>query len=154
MTKKTNKKPIILAIETSCDETGVAITRQADNQIKVLSEAVASQIDIHKLTGGVIPEVAAREHVSVIKPLLEQVIGDSGVTPNQLSAIAVTIGPGLQPALSVGVTTAQTLAYAWQKPIIPIHHLEGHIAAALFSSQIPNPKRQHLANYSLPTTNY
>jgi len=136
--------PIILAIETSCDETGVAVVHQKKQAIETLASEISSQIDIHALTGGVVPEVAAREHATVIQPMLGKVLSDSKtrIASSQaprndshlnLDAIAVTVGPGLVPALSVGVTTAQALAYAWQKPIIPVHHLEGHIYSALLS---------------------
>lgn len=133
----------LLALETSCDETGVAILNRVGDTIKVLSSKVASQVDIHKLTGGVVPEVAAREHASIIRPMIAKVISDSKVTGENLDAIAVTIGPGLVPALSVGVTAAQTLAYAWQKPIIPVHHLAGHIYSALLTK-----------DYNLKTNNF
>ena len=102
--------------------------RRTGNNIKVLSSQLASQIDIHKLTGGIIPEIAAREHVTAIQAMLP------AIKKTDVDYIAVTVGPGLQPALSIGVTTAQTLSYAWKKPIIPIHHLEGHIYSALLSS--------------------
>lgn len=123
----------ILAIETSCDETGVAMVRAQDDQVKILSQTVASQVDIHVVTGGVVPEVAAREHVAVIKPLLEQVMTEAKIESNDVSAIAVTVGPGLQPALAVGVTAAQAIAFAWGKPVVPVHHLEGHIYSALLA---------------------
>ena len=153
----------ILAIETSCDETGLAVLRKENDKIEVLSQVVASQIDIHKETGGVVPEVAAREHTKVLRPLLRKVLreaavengwraggpptdarkvirrapgggaSETGPVPS-IDAIAVTVGPGLIPALVVGVTAAQTLAYAWNKPIVPVHHIEGHIYSALLSS--------------------
>ncbi|MFH1353825.1 MAG: tRNA (adenosine(37)-N6)-threonylcarbamoyltransferase complex transferase subunit TsaD [bacterium] len=123
----------LLALETSCDETGVAVLRQVGDSIRVLASEIASQVDVHKLTGGVVPEVAAREHVSVLRPLIEKVIINSDIKPAELTAIAVTVGPGLVPALSIGITAAQTLAFAWQKPIIPVHHLEGHIYSALLA---------------------
>ncbi len=123
--------------------------------VRVLGEAIASQIDIHRATGGVVPEVAAREHVSVIRPLIERVMHEAGCEPRDLDAMAVTVGPGLMPALSVGVTAARTLAYVWDKPIVPVHHIEGHIASALLSAEestktkaqipnnfkVPNPKQ-------------
>lgn len=121
----------LLAIETSCDETGVAILRKEDNNIVVLADDVASQIDIHKLTGGVVPEVAAREHVQVIGPMVKNVFKKSKLTPGDIDGIAVTVGPGLMPALGVGVQTARTLSYVWKKPIVPVHHIEGHIYSAL-----------------------
>ena len=131
--------PTLLAIETSCDETGVALLTKAGEGVTVLSSAVASQVDVHALTGGVVPEVAAREHLSVINPLIEKVL-DESVVSSQLSvardaidAIAVTVGPGLIPALVVGVQTARTLACAWNTPIVPVHHIEGHIVSALLS---------------------
>lgn len=114
----------ILAIETSCDESSVAVLR--DEQIFQLT---ASQIDVHKQFGGVVPEVAAREHVPVMMPFVEQVLAQAGITPEQLDRIAVTAGPGLITSLLVGVETARALAYGWQKPIFPINHIEGHIAA-------------------------
>lgn len=128
-----------LAIETSCDETAVAIIQHSQDTISVLSQAVASQIDIHAITGGVVPEVAAREHVAVLPSLIKTILEQSQLSPASLDAIAVTVGPGLMPALVIGVTAAQTLAYTWKKPIIPIHHLEGHIASALYSAE-ENPK--------------
>ncbi|HBE90334.1 MAG TPA: tRNA (adenosine(37)-N6)-threonylcarbamoyltransferase complex transferase subunit TsaD, partial [Candidatus Andersenbacteria bacterium] len=135
-----------LAIETSCDETAVAIVRHSKDAILVLGQAVASQIDIHAVIGGVVPEVAAREHVTILPSLLRTVLKESGIKPAQLDAIAVTVGPGLMPALVIGVTAAQTLAYSWKKPIIPIHHLEGHIYSALMSQVNPNTKTQNPTN--------
>jgi N6-L-threonylcarbamoyladenine synthase len=137
------KNPHILAIETSCDETGLALLEKAGDSISVLSSQLASQIDIHKLTGGIVPEIAAREHVTAIQAMI------SDIKESDIDYIAVTVGPGLQPALSIGVTTAQVLSYAWQKPIIPIHHLEGHIYSALLH------KNENLltTHYSLLTNN-
>jgi len=133
MSKSQIKNPKILAIETSCDETGLALVQKVGDSIKVLSSQLASQINIHKLTGGIIPEIAAREHVTAIQAMLP------AVKKTDVDYIAVTVGPGLQPALSIGATTAQALSFAWQKPIIPVHHLEGHIASALFrAEEIPN----------------
>ncbi|MFA5995602.1 MAG: tRNA (adenosine(37)-N6)-threonylcarbamoyltransferase complex transferase subunit TsaD [Patescibacteria group bacterium] len=114
----------ILAIETSCDETSVAVMQ--DDKISYLT---ASQIDVHKLTGGVVPEVAAREHVQVIMPLIEQILKQTNLTGQQLDRIAVTTGPGLITSLMVGVETARTLSYSWHVPLFSINHIEGHIAA-------------------------
>lgn len=133
-----------LAMETSCDETAVAIVQHSQDTISVLSQAVASQIDIHAVTGGVVPEVAAREHVAVLPSLIKTVLEQSQLAPAELNAIAVTVGPGLMPALVIGVTAAQTLAYAWKKPIIPIHHLEGHLYSALIGQENPKAKLQNL----------
>jgi len=123
----------ILAVETSCDETGVAVLQKGGEEITVLAQALASQVDVHALTGGVVPEVAAREHVKVIGPLIQKVVKEAGIKnpESNLKAIAVTVGPGLIPALAVGVQAARTLAYVWKLPIVPVHHIEGHIYSAL-----------------------
>jgi len=150
--------PTIIAIETSCDETAVAVLRQEDDQVPtVLAQVVASQINIHKETGGVVPEVAAREHVAVIKPLIEKTVNESGLTSDDLDAIAVTVGPGLMPALSVGVSAAQALSYGWDKPVVPVHHIEGHIYSALLrSAEKPRDardKKQMTTDEKLPANN-
>src|SRR3989344_1020389 len=146
----------LLAIETSCDETGVAVLQQQGEEINVLAQALASQVNIHALTGGVVPDVAAREHAAVIAPLIKKVLADAGMgnaplTPpaggGGLGGIAVTVGPGLAPALALCVSAAQTLSYAWQKPIVPVHHLEGHVYSALLTQTSPT-------HYSLLTTNW
>src|SRR3989344_1095626 len=139
----------LLAIETSCDETGVSTVRKSGEKIEVLAEAIASQVDIHALTGGVVPEVAAREHVQVIAPMVKKAMAESGLTHNDISGIAVTVGPGLMPALAVGVTAAKTLSYIWKKPIVPVHHIEGHIYSALLNNAIGFP-----TSYQLPATSY
>ncbi len=115
----------ILAIESSCDETAFAIICEQDGKIVVEKNLLATQIEIHKLYGGVVPEVAAREHVSAIFPMLME----SGVSRDghEIDAIAVTAGPGLVPALRIGVELAKTLAWIWKKPLIAVNHLEGHI---------------------------
>lgn len=116
----------ILAIETSCDETACAIVRDGR---EVLSSVVASQIDIHAATGGVVPEVAAREHVVKIKPVIEEALQKAGLGWEEVDAIAVTQGPGLLSSLVIGFTAASTLARALGKPLIPVHHVSGHIYA-------------------------
>jgi len=123
----------VLAIETSCDETAVAAVSRNGENIQVLADEVASQADIHALTGGVVPEVAAREHVQVIGPLISKVMKDADLSDSDISAVAVTVGPGLMPALSVGVNAARTLAYGWDKPLVPVHHIEGHLYSALLA---------------------
>lgn len=115
----------ILAIETSCDETSAAIVEGT----KILSNIVASSADMHTKTGGVIPENAAREQIKSIIPVIEESLISSGLVPNELDAIAVTVGPGLIGSLLVGVETAKTLCYLWKKPIIPVNHLIGHVYA-------------------------
>jgi N6-L-threonylcarbamoyladenine synthase len=121
----------ILAIETSCDETACALV---ENGRRVISSVIASQIDIHAATGGVVPEVAAREHVLKIVPVIEEALQKAGIAktpagPADIDAIAVTRGPGLLSSLIVGYSAAATLARAWNKPLIPIHHVSGHIYA-------------------------
>lgn len=122
---------VILAIETSCDETGVAILEKGKNgKLKILSNRVVSSLPIHSGTGGIIPENAAREQVKFIIPVLEEVLEEFGKDPkNSIDAIAVTVGPGLIGSLLVGVETAKTLSILWNKPIIPVNHLLGHIYA-------------------------
>ena len=131
------KSITLLAIESSCDETGVSVVRKEQENITVLSELIASQADIHKETGGVVPEVAAREHLVVIGPMIKSAMQKAEVTKDSIDGIAVTVGPGLMPALAVGVQAAKTLAYAWDKPIVPVHHIEGHIYSALLAGENP-----------------
>ena len=115
----------ILGIESSCDETAIAILSEENGVIVIEKSLVSSQIDIHKLYGGVVPEVAAREHVSAIFPmLLECGVSRDG---HEIDAIAVTAGPGLVPALRIGVELAKTLAWLWNKPLVAANHLEGHV---------------------------
>lgn len=121
----------VLGIETSCDETAAAVIR-VDNKSKrllVLSNIIASQIDIHKKYGGVIPEVAAREHVVHILPVIDQAIKEAKINSKKIDYIAVTKGPGLITSLMSGMETVRALSYAWKKPVIEINHIEGHIFA-------------------------
>ncbi len=118
----------ILAIETSCDETAAAVVR--DGRF-VLSNIVASQAALHAQTGGVVPEVAAREHVQAIVPVVDETLRVAGVSDprHEIDLLAVTCGPGLVSALLVGITTASSLAFAWDKRVVPAHHIRGHIYA-------------------------
>ncbi len=120
---------MILAIETSCDETAASIVKKDGATITVLSSVVSSQIAIHAPFGGVVPALAAREHVRNIVPVVESALREASASRDTLDAIAVTAGPGLMPALQIGVIGAKTLSYFWNKPLIPIHHIEGHIYA-------------------------
>jgi tRNA N6-adenosine threonylcarbamoyltransferase len=115
---------IILGIETSCDETAAAIVREGRD---VCSNIIASQTDIHARYGGVVPELASRQHIIAIIPTVKEAIETAGVSRDEIDAIAVTEGPGLSGSLLVGVNLAKTLAFAWKKPLIPVNHLEGHI---------------------------
>ncbi|MBE9240109.1 tRNA (adenosine(37)-N6)-threonylcarbamoyltransferase complex transferase subunit TsaD [Synechocystis salina] len=120
---------IILAIETSCDETAVAIV----NNRNVYSNVVSSQIQTHQVFGGVVPEVASRQHLLLINACLDQALQGAGLGWPDIEAIAVTVAPGLAGALMVGVTAAKTLAMVHQKPFLGVHHLEGHIYASYLS---------------------
>jgi N6-L-threonylcarbamoyladenine synthase len=117
---------IILGIETSCDETAAAVVQDGT---KILSNVVASSVELHQKTGGIIPEIAAREQIKCILPVIQQAVQSAKYKVQNLDAIAVTIGPGLIGSLLVGVETAKTLAYVWKKPIIPVNHLQAHLYA-------------------------
>src|SRR5579883_2938631 len=119
---------LILGIESSCDETAAAVVRRGT---ETLSNVVASQIAIHTPYGGVVPELASREHLRNIVPVVRAAIAEAGITLQDLDAIAVTEGPGLAGALLVGITYAKSLAFALNKPLIAVNHLEGHIHAVL-----------------------
>lgn len=125
----------ILAIETSCDETGVAIVKNR----QILSNIVASQIEIHRVYGGVVPEVASRHHLEVINPCLEEALQAAELSWENIDGIAVTVAPGLVGALLVGVATAKTLAMVHSKPLLGVHHLEGHIYASYLSEPTLEP---------------
>jgi len=116
----------ILAIESSCDETAVAVVRDGRT---VLSNCVASQIEMHTVYGGVVPEIASRKHVEAITALTDQALADAGMTKQDLDAIAVTYGPGLIGAVLVGVNFAKGAAMSLGLPLVPVHHVRGHIAA-------------------------
>nr|WP_317358943.1 tRNA (adenosine(37)-N6)-threonylcarbamoyltransferase complex transferase subunit TsaD [uncultured Tyzzerella sp.] len=120
------KDIIILAIESSCDETSIAVVK---NGREVLSNIISSQIDTHKSFGGVVPEIASRKHIEVIDIVLDEALKQANKTLADIDAIAVTYGPGLVGALLVGVSYAKSLAYTLKKPLIPVHHIEGHIYA-------------------------
>lgn len=116
---------IILAIESSCDETSAAVT----DERKILSNVISTQIDEHKIYGGVVPEIASRRHIEAISNVCEQALLQAGVTYSDIDAVAVTFAPGLIGALLVGVNFAKGLSYALGIPLIPVHHLRSHIAA-------------------------
>ncbi|TAL19205.1 tRNA (adenosine(37)-N6)-threonylcarbamoyltransferase complex transferase subunit TsaD [Patescibacteria group bacterium] len=135
----------ILGIETSCDETALAIVEGKGERVRVARELVASQVKIHKKYGGVVPEVAARRHAEVMPWMLKKMLGRERA--RAFDVIAVTAGPGLITSLRVGVDTARSLAYAWGKPLVAVNHLAGHIAAN-FIDEITNTK------YQIPNTKF
>lgn len=120
---------MILAIETSCDETAAAIVEKDNGGVRVLSNIVSSQIALHAPFGGVVPNLAAREHTKNIVPVIESALQEARISVDNIEAVAVTAGPGLAPALQIGVMAAKTLSFLWNKPLLPIHHIEGHIYA-------------------------
>jgi N6-L-threonylcarbamoyladenine synthase len=131
---------LILGLETSCDETAASVLEVENDQVMVLSNIVSSQITLHAKWGGVVPNLAAREHLKNILPVIETALKKAGKKPENLDLIAVTNGPGLIPALLVGTTTAKTLSYLWRVPLIGIHHIEGHIYANFISNKIDKLK--------------
>ncbi len=120
------KDVYILAIESSCDETAASVVK---NGRTVLSNVISSQIELHKLYGGVVPEIASRKHIEKINQVIEEALEQAGMTLDEMDAIGVTYGPGLVGALLVGVAEAKAIAYAAKKPLVGVHHIEGHISA-------------------------
>lgn len=134
---------LILGIDTSCDDTGVAITQEGS---RVLSNRVSTQTDIHRPYGGVVPEIASRAHVENLAPLVHLCVQDAGISLGDLDAIAVTCGPGLAGCLLAGVSLAKSLAYSLHKPLIGVNHLEAHVyTAALDRPSTQCPPFPHLS---------
>jgi N6-L-threonylcarbamoyladenine synthase len=125
---------LVLGLETSCDETGVALY---DSERGLLADALFSQIDLHRAYGGVVPELASRDHVKRMLPLIRQVMTDAGTVATDIDAIAYTAGPGLVGALLVGASCAQALAFAWDIPALGVHHMEWHLLAPMLEAQPP-----------------
>ena len=117
---------IILAVESSCDETAVALVEDGR---KILTDCIASQVDLHRIYGGVVPEIASRKHIEAIYDLADQALEKTGLIRSDIDAVAVTYAPGLIGAVLVGVNFAKAAAMALNKPLIPVHHIRGHIAA-------------------------
>ncbi len=138
-------KTVILSIETSCDETAISILAWENEAPVILSNKVSSQIKLHAKWGGVVPNLAARQHVKNIDHVLKSALAETAMTPANIDIISVTNGPGLIPALLVGVNYAKTLAYLWEKPLIGIHHIEGHIYANFISDKI-----SAISNFQFP----
>ncbi|XQW85689.1 tRNA (adenosine(37)-N6)-threonylcarbamoyltransferase complex transferase subunit TsaD [Thalassotalea piscium] len=124
----------ILGIETSCDETGIAIYDEKDG---ILAHRLYSQIAVHADYGGVVPELASRDHVRKTIPLIKEVMADAGLTPEDLDGVAYTAGPGLVGALLVGCSIGRSLAYGWNLPAVPVHHMEGHLLAPMLEDDVP-----------------
>ncbi|MFH1522602.1 MAG: tRNA (adenosine(37)-N6)-threonylcarbamoyltransferase complex transferase subunit TsaD [Patescibacteria group bacterium] len=161
----------ILGIETSCDETAAAVINGNRGRVTVLSNIISSQIDIHKKYGGVVPEVAAREHVTQILPVVNEALETAGIKRDSIgrryslpsrmtkgrggiNAIAVTVGPGLITSLITGIETAKVLSYVWDIPLIAVNHIEGHIYANFIgvnsNNQAPNSKQYPISNIQYP----
>lgn len=117
---------ILMAVESSCDETAVALVEDGR---RVLTDCIASQVDLHRIYGGVVPEIASRKHIEAIYGLADQALVRAGLKRKDVDGIAVTYAPGLIGAVLVGVNFAKSLAFAAGKPLVPVHHLRGHIAA-------------------------
>ena len=132
---------LYLAIESSCDETAVAVVEspRGKDEFTVLSSVISSQVDIHAKFGGVVPEIASRAHIEAISPLAYKALSDASVVPEQIDAVAVTTEPGLIGALLVGVNFAKGFAYSYGKPIISVNHIKGHVAANYLNGDVKPP---------------
>ena len=131
-----NKDIYLLAIESSCDETAAAVVK---NGREILSNVISSQIDLHTIYGGVVPEIASRKHIEKINQVIDQAMSEAGLALEELDGIGVTYGPGLVGALLVGVSQAKALAFALNKPLIGVHHIEGHICANFIENKDLKP---------------
>ena len=135
-----SKKPVILGIESSCDETAVALIRENNKgEPEILSNIVSSQVDIHKEFGGVVPELAARAHIEKIDLITKKALDESGINLNDIDAVATTAGPGLIVCLSVGLNFGKAVAASLKKPFIAVNHLEGHALSPKLNSKINYP---------------
>jgi N6-L-threonylcarbamoyladenine synthase len=134
------KKPIILGIESSCDETAASIIQENDRGIpKILSSIVSSQVNVHKEFGGVVPELAARSHIEKIDLITKKAIDESGIKLEDIDAVAATAGPGLIVCLSVGLSFGKAMAYSLNIPFIAVNHLEGHALSPRLNSKLNYP---------------
>jgi N6-L-threonylcarbamoyladenine synthase len=132
---------LILGLESSCDETGVALVEYSPDRaepLRLRAQALHTQIDMHKAYGGVVPELASRDHIRRVVPLIRQVAQEAAIELGQLDVVAYTAGPGLAGALLVGAGAAQSLAVALGKPVLPVHHLEGHLLSSFLSAHPPS----------------
>ncbi len=140
---------LILGIETSCDECSASVVRYQVDSIEVLSCETFSQILIHRPYGGVVPEIASRNHLETINPMITAALASAEISPRELDAIAVTNRPGLVGALLVGVSAAKSMAYALEKPLVPVHHLEGHATSIFLNSSDRPPVRRNEIPYPM-----
>jgi N6-L-threonylcarbamoyladenine synthase len=124
----------VLGIETSCDETGIAVY---DDQTGLLANQLYSQVKLHADYGGVVPELASRDHVRKTVPLIQAALKEANLTPADIDGVAYTAGPGLVGALLVGATVGRALAFAWNVPAVPVHHMEGHLLAPMLEDNPP-----------------
>lgn len=136
MQKEEKEDILILAIESSCDETAASVVR---NGREVLSNVISSQIELHKLYGGVVPEIASRKHIEKINQVVEQALDEAGMKLKDMTAVAVTYGPGLVGALLVGVSAAKAISFASGLPLVGVHHIEGHISANFIENKELEP---------------
>jgi N6-L-threonylcarbamoyladenine synthase len=130
----------ILGIETSCDETGIAIYDDGEGDLPqgIVAHRLYSQIAVHADYGGVVPELASRDHVRKTIPLIKEVLQEANLTPQDLDGVAYTAGPGLVGALLVGCSIGRSLAYGWDLPAVPVHHMEGHLLAPMLEEDVPD----------------
>ena len=133
MEKRMSEDTYVLAIESSCDETAAAVVK---NGRQVLSNVISSQIALHTLYGGVVPEIASRKHIEKINQVIEAALREAGMALEEIDVIAVTYGPGLVGALLVGVAEAKAIAYATGKPLVGVHHIEGHVYVLIIKHHI------------------
>jgi N6-L-threonylcarbamoyladenine synthase len=140
---------LILGLETSCDECSAAVVRYSPDSIEVLSCATFSQIALHRPYGGVVPEIASRNHLETVNPMIEAAFADAGARPADLDAVAVTNRPGLVGALLVGVSAGKSLAYALGKPVVPVHHLEGHATSIYLHTRGGSPVLRNAMPYPM-----
>ena len=134
------KKPIILGIETSCDETAASIIQEnEEGNVKILSNIISSQVDVHKEFGGVVPELAARSHAEKIDLISKKAISESWINIKNIDAVAATAGPGLIVCLSVGLNFGKAVAASLKKPFIAVNHLEGHALSPKLNTKLDYP---------------
>lgn len=142
---------LILGIESSCDECSASVVRYTPEHCEALSCETFSQIDLHRPYGGVVPEIASRNHLETIIPMIDAALKSADVTMKDIDAVAVTNRPGLVGALLVGVSAAKSLAYAFGKPLVPVHHLEGHLCSIYLNSPGKPPVERNSLEYPLMT---